>query len=100
MRLPPPTGAMRLAAAMLWIVVLGALFAGWLMNANTGGMRAFKRDLSSLCLSLGRAGVRCPDHSATDDRASDRLGTTGDCPALGKGGRVCFGDVAAEKAAD
>jgi hypothetical protein len=88
---PTPTEAARLVAAAFWIVVLCALFAAWLMSANSARMRAWTRDLGSDCVSFGRGGARCPERSANDKGAADQFGATGDCAALGKGGRVCFG---------
>ena len=97
---PAPIEAARLAAAAFWIIVLGVLFAGWLTSGNSARMRAWKRDLASDCVSLGRGGARCPERAANDKAAGGQSSTADDCAALGKGGHVCFGRAVAEKGAD
>jgi hypothetical protein len=94
---PSPKEAALLAAAGFWVVVLGVLFAGWLMTANSAQIRAWKRDLASVCVSLGKGGALCADRPANDKEASDQFDPAADCAALGKGGRVCFGRAAVEQ---
>jgi hypothetical protein len=94
---PAPVETARFAAAAFWIVVLGALFAGWLMTGNSAQMRAWKRDLASVCVSLGKGVSRCPEGDGNDKGTSDQFGAADDCAALGKAGRVCFGRAAGEK---
>ncbi len=93
---PAPTETAQFAAAAFWIIVLVALFAGWLMTANSGQMQAWKRDLA--CFSLGKGVARCLERPANDKEASDQFGAARDCAALGKGGRVCFGRAGVDKA--
>jgi hypothetical protein len=94
---PSPKETALLAAAAFWVVVLGVLFAGWLMTVNSAQMRAWKRDLASVCVSLGKGGALCAERPANDKGASDQFDPAGDCAALGKGGRVCFGRAVVEK---
>ena len=93
---PTPIEALRLVASTFWIVVLGVLFAGWLVSANSAQIRAWKRDLA--CFSLGKGVARCLERSASDKQASDQFDAAGNCAALGKGARVCFGRAAVDKA--
>ncbi len=82
-----PGSLASFAIEALWVVVVGALFFGWLMSrqgfdSNTGR--------GPECVSFGRGGSSCAERASIQDQAVGGSPRVRDCVSLGKGGLVCF----------
>ena len=82
-RWPGPREIAQILLALVCLGAAAALFFGWLIVSDSPRSALWGVPPGSHCTSLGRAGERCDAPGAP--------ASPGDCPSLGKGGRVCGG---------
>jgi len=82
-----PKGLASFAIEPLWVVVVGALFFGWLMSRQGSDSSSGR---GPECVSFGQAGSSCAERASNRDKAVGVSPRHRDCASLGKAGLVCF----------